>query len=302
MLTACPICEHYEYWLIPFNKASVPVGHSKVSNYQWRLCKNCGSGYPSPPPSLGELQLYWDLNRIENGREAITDEVWKLRLLQDKVWAERTFQFIEPHVAENQRYYLDVACGLGASVKYFETHGWISEGVDADPNVKEFHLKLGIKSIIGQIESVETARSFDLISISHAIYFITNPRAFVARVKNILNINGLFLVVLSDFMSSLSSGQPGFAHTWYPALNPLTYLLRQEGFELVDIRRIRGSILILARNTAASVSKPRARGPYREYLKHLTQRLRYRLFGTSILRTASLARWVHTKVKSKYPV
>jgi SAM-dependent methyltransferase len=279
----CPICTSSKSWLIKYKKDGINIQEDKFKNYSWKLCKQCGNAYPIPAPELSDLQKYWDQNRIETSIGEITQEIWNKRQSQDQIWAERTFKFVQPFVSNKKKEYLDIACGLGANVKLFSEKGWRAVGIDADPNTKKFHDLLGIQSTIGQIEQIEVKKLYDLISISHAIYFITEPRKFIQEVKNKLADKGLFLVVLSDFFSNFSDGQPGFAHTWYPTSFSMEYALEQEGFLIISRKKIRGSVLILARKDNGKAFSNIRTNPSLSYFLHLTQSVRYKLIGRPIL-------------------
>jgi SAM-dependent methyltransferase len=275
----CPLCQAEQFWRLPFNEKGVDRNEKRLENYEWRLCKRCANAYPVPAPTLTELQAYWDQNRVETSERKITEEVWQARQAQDVLWAGRVYDFVKPFTTPDQSSYLDIACGLGATVEYFQERGWRAEGIDADPNTKEFHLKRNIRSRIGQIENIEELIKFDLISVCHAIYFITEPLRFISRVKALLKPKGMFLVIVSDFSSTLSAGQPGFAHTWYPNQQSLKFLLSQEGFEIIFSKKIRGSILILSRTTTVDTPSQVKSRPLFAYLMHLSQQARYRYLG-----------------------
>jgi SAM-dependent methyltransferase len=287
----CPFCGEQNYWLIPFNQSGAAQADAFAKGYHWRLCKLCGNAYPSHPPELKQLQVFWDANRIEINSDANAEEIWRSRLRKEAVWAQRAYDFISPFLANRAGRFLDVACGLGATVEYFQNKGWIAEGVDADPSTAQHHSKLAIKTTIGQIENIETETGFDLISISHAIYFISDPLAFLDRVKTLLNQEGYLLIILSDFLSNLSDGQPGFAHTCYPSPSAMIHTLCQNGFQFVSQKKIRGSILILVRASGVCVSPPPKNFPTLIYAQHITQRLRYNTIGRPIL---SMARVIRT--------
>ncbi len=256
--------------------------------YHWRLCQDCGNGFPSTEPTLPELQAYWNRNRVDSADAPVTEDVWRYRLAISRAWAQRSYDFVVPFARAASRRFLDVACGLGETVALFERHGWQAEGVDADPNVKVFHERLGIRTTIGQMESLGLSSRFDLISIAHAIYFITGPRLFVQRVHVMLEESGIFLVVLSDLLSSMNAGYPGYAHTWYPTPYSLARLLEQEGFEVLGFRRVKGSTMVAAQKGA---SARRRISPYRAHQTHwlhLSHGWRYRLIGKPLLGVASL--------------
>jgi SAM-dependent methyltransferase len=291
-MSNCPLCGEQNYWLIPFNHGGAAKADAFAKEYHWRLCKLCGNAYPSHPPELKQLQVFWDANRIEINSDANAEAIWRSRLLKEAVWAQRAYEFISSFLANPTGRFLDVACGLGATVEYFQSKGWIAEGVDADPSTAQHHSKLAIKTTIGQIENIETETGFDLISISHAIYFISEPLDFLGRVKTLLNKEGFLLIILSDFLSNLSDGQPGFAHTWYPSPSAMIYILCQNGFEFVSQKKIRGSILILVRVSDVCVTARPNNVPFLIYAQHITQRFRYNTIGRPVLLMAQVIRTI----------
>lgn len=281
----CPVCGSKMSWTIPFFDREVDAVVRRGNGYHWRLCRACGNGFPSTEPTLAELQIYWNRNRIDEAESPVTQEVWRQRVAASRVWAQHSYDFVVPFVRSDSKRFLDVACGLGETVSLFQKHGWQADGVDADPNAKVFHERLGIRTTIGQMESVDALSRFDLISIAHAIYFITEPRRFVQRVRDMLDDGGLFLVVLSDLLSSLNASYPGYVHTWYPTPSSLIYLLEQEGFEILGSQQFRGSRMVVARK--GSRTTPRAH-PYRAYWAHLSHGWRYRFIGKPLRAVASL--------------
>ncbi len=289
----CPVCSSKLAWTISFFDHRTSTVVRRGSGYHWRLCQVCGNGFPSVAPTLTELQQYWNANRIDEAEAPVTPEVWSRRVAASQLWAQLSYDFVMPFVGSDSRKFLDVACGLGETVSLFQKRGWQAEGVDADPGTKVFHDRLGIQSTIGQVENVGTSTRYDLISIAHAIYFITEPRLFVQRVRGILNDGGLFMVVFSQLLSSLTPSRPAYVHTWYPTAYSLTYLLEQEGFEILNCRHVKGSIIVVARK---SVSREPQTQAYRAYWAHLSHGWRYRLIGKPLLAVASLRKRLRGRI------
>lgn len=282
----CPVCARVGSWPIAFVDEQSGKTLIRSADYHWSLCRTCGTAYPYPEPQLTDLQAYWNRNRIDEDEACVTENVWQERLKNSFIWARRTYGFVTPFVQNRRNRILDIACGLGATVAYFEEKGWDAEGIDADPNARQFHQRLGIRATIGQVENIDSLGNYDLISIAHAIYFISNPKGFVQRVRQLLNYDGLFCVTLSDLLSSFSNGMPGYVHTWYPTAQSLKYLLVQEGFEILDMRTTHGSIMLLAKVDAFNKTKLKA-NPRLAWFRFVTHSMRYRLIGRPVLRMVS---------------
>jgi SAM-dependent methyltransferase len=206
-------------------------------------------------------------------------------------WAERIFQFVEGSLRKGPGRFLDIACGLGNTVSLFGRKGWDAHGIDADPNTKEFHERLGIRTTIGQIENLDPGTKYDLISIAHAIYFISNPREFVRKIHGMLSENGLFLVVVSDVLASTNPARPSLALTWEPTLRSLKYFLQMEGFHVLKTTTIKGSSFVLAR---PGPTRRCHAMPILAYLQHATHEWRYLIYGRFIVKGRAIAK----KVKS----
>ena len=175
------------------------------------------------------------------------DANWSYRRAISRAGATRSFRLFAPLCANRPGRFLDVACGLGETVRIFADNGWDAEGIDADPSTARFHRDAGIRARIGQFEQIEAASGYDLIHIAHAIYFITDPMGFIRGVRARLAPGGLFCIVLADFMASADASLPSYTHTFFPTGASMRYALGLAGFEVVLSRKMSGSIFIAAR-------------------------------------------------------
>lgn len=288
----CPICAGSAKWPFRYNRdikieADISA-FSPDTDYGWRLCQTCGNGYPTFMPDLNALAQVWQSNRdLSDADRAREEEVWRYRKAISEKGARRSYDFFAPLYAKPAGRFLDIGCGLGETVKLFAEHGWDALGVDADPNMRRFHEAIHIKSQIGQIETLNLENSFDIIHTAHAIYFVTNVRAFIGSLRDRLAEDGLLCVVLADFLSSDDPGLPGYSHSFYPTASSMRYLLALEGFHVVFCKGKSGSIFIAARKTSGSLP---AIHPWLIRLAHESKPLRYALFGRPITAFKSLVK------------
>lgn len=290
----CPLCEGTASRTVPFRDHECGETVRRETGYHWRVCLTCGNAYPSEQPSLEELQAYWNRNRVDFNADQDIDAVWQERFRDSAIWAKRTYDFVSPFVRPGMSRFLDIACGLGATVSLFKEQGWHAEGVDADPNTKSFHDRLGISVTIGQVEQLDDRARFDLISIAHAIYFVTDPRKFIRFVRGLLTPDGMFLVVLSDLLSANTDGKPGYVHTWYPTAESLIYVLEQEGFKILRSTRLKGSILVLAKISEHTIIP--IGHPLRACLAHLSHDIRFCVWGSPRRFLAGIAKRILGRV------
>jgi SAM-dependent methyltransferase len=249
---ACPICGYGASWPMPYRRdTSFDAWRVKAGDtapYDWRLCRRCGNAYPSFQPGIEVLRHIWEENRVIPSSDMRTpEEVWAARHAAARKCAERSFALFAARSARSPGRFLDIGCGPGDTVRHFADHGWDAEGIDADPNMAPVHRRLGIRSQIGQFETMQTAGGYDIIHIAHAIYFITEPMRFLGAVRERLAPGGVFGIVLADFMATFDPGLPSYPHSFFPTAASMRYALALAGFETVSSRVWAGSVYLAAR-------------------------------------------------------
>jgi SAM-dependent methyltransferase len=276
----CPICGHQAFWPVAYNRDAAVDGWRKEigdrAPYDWRLCRTCNNAYPSQQPDLRVLARMWAVNRTPTDAGVDAATVAYRRFIS-RAGAERSYRLFGPLAGTSAGRFLDIACGLGETVRIFAAHGWNAEGIDADPSTEPFHRELGIRTQIGQLEDIEIRNNYDVIHIAHAIYFITDPMNFLRTMRERLAPGGLFCVVLADFMSSLDPARPSYAHSFFPTTASMRYALALAGFKTIFCHRLSGSIFIAAR-PATAVELPSV-WPFGAWLLHRTKSLRYAVLG-----------------------
>ena len=303
----CPICDASAAWPVAFHHAP-EVDHWRAligdtAPYRWLLCQTCGNAYPSVQPDLRVLARFWEAARTSDKAEDAAAN-WAYRRRISRIGGERAYRVFSPLLAHKPPgRFLDIACGLGETVRSFSERGWNAEGIDADPATKPLHEEIGIRSHIGQFETVDIEAGVDVIHISYAIYFITNPMNFLREVRRRLAADGLFCIVLADFMACSDGGLPGYSHSFLPTSASLRYALALAGFKTVLCRRVAGSLYLVAR--PAEVTPPRIWPPQvwppqvwprGIYLLHRTKALRYALIGRPYLALRQVAKRVLIRV------
>lgn len=283
---SCPICNNTSGWPIPFSMHGVPEilrERDASSSYRWLLCTTCGNGYPSVQPDIELLSKAWEASRNEGPSDFNPDApIWVQRRLDAQVHARRSFGMFAPLAGKSDPgSFLDIACGMGETVRMFQQHGWRAEGIDADPNMQRLHQHIGITSHIGQIERVALSRPYDVIHIAHAIYFITEPMRFLRTVRTHLKPDGLFCIVISNLLASYASSQPSYVHSFYPTDSSLRFALASAGLQTVASRYAAGSIYIAAKPAEVTRSSVNVRYIY---WKYRTQAVRLALIGRPYLK------------------
>ncbi len=291
----CLICGHENFWSIPFVRdPDAEIWRAELGDHNphtWHLCRRCGNAVPSKQPDLRILRRLWEINRSVGDLDpAAIEAVWKHRQVISRAGAERSYHLFAPLARNTPGRFLDIACGLGETVQVFAAHGWDAEGIDTDPSTARFHRELGIRSRIGQIEAIDVGPNYDIIHIAHAIYFVTEPMRFLKSVREWLAPNGLFCVVLADFLASYDPSVPSYAHSFFPSASSMQYALTMAGFETIYCKLLSGSVFIAARASQNPKTPPVY--PIFSYVKFRTKRWRYACIGRPYLALRKMAKAV----------
>ena len=140
---------------------------------------------------------------------------------------------------------LDIGCNDGTLLASYKTHGIYRMGFDPAENLAVFSQKVADRVVTGFFEADAFDRDPDLksrrpkIITSIAMFYdLEDPNKFVADLKRVLDVDGLWVIQMSYLPSMLE--QNDFAnicheHLEYYSLQSLECLLNRHDFVLVDV-------------------------------------------------------------------
>jgi SAM-dependent methyltransferase len=248
-------------------------------------CIICGSSKMIPIP----FERHQEAEIWQSNRKGAVDETanWTERRRIARIGADRSWEmFSGLHKGSSKGRFLDIACGLGLTVKQFQDNGWLAEGNDIDATVKPIHDELGIRTRIGPVESENWEEPFDLIQVAYAIYFITDPRAYIERLRHLLKPGGHLAIVMADHLAYTCQGGPAYMHTFIPTMESMEGLLARAGYKTVLRRKISDTWFIAATPGEAEPPKIDAKAILRA---HRSRAMRWKLFGANRARLRALA-------------
>jgi 2-polyprenyl-3-methyl-5-hydroxy-6-metoxy-1,4-benzoquinol methylase len=108
---------------------------------------------------------------------------------------------------------LEVGCGDGAVLKTLCDLGWVTEGVELDPDAVANARKKGLKVHPGRLESLHLdGGRFDAVVLRHVVEHVHDPRRLLGECRRVLHPQGT-LVVLTPNARSL--GHRVFKGSWF---------------------------------------------------------------------------------------
>jgi SAM-dependent methyltransferase len=284
----CIICGSGAMTPIPFDRRpeadAILARRGQIADYQWFLCETCGNASPAYQPDLRALEEIWQSNSKDT---AVAEANWAERRRISSIGADRSWDvFAGLHKGPGKGRFLDIACGLGYTVKRFQDNGWLAEGNDIDATVKPIHDELGIQTRIGPVEGQNWEEPFDLIQIAYAIYFITDPKAYIQRLQTLLKPGGHLAIVMADHLAYTCQGGPAYMHTFIPTAESMEGLLIRAGYRTVLRQKMRDTWFIAATPGKAEAPPIDTKAILRA---HRTRAMRWKLLGANRARLRAAA-------------
>lgn len=107
---------------------------------------------------------------------------------------------------------LDVGCGSGAFLLRAAELGWRAKGIDVDPNATGFARSQGCDAVTGELaELINTSERFDVVTSSHVIEHVADPRRHLSECRELLEPGGILWL---ETPNSASYGHCRFGADW----------------------------------------------------------------------------------------
>jgi SAM-dependent methyltransferase len=250
-------------------------------------CCNCGLVYLNPRPSKDLLYSYYPTvyyqpvetkfrskfqqqvkklsSRLKRwvledyyGYPSARPHSWFRGLRKMLLWPDKTFRELKgrhPLPWRGEGKVLDVGCGAGGNLKTLQEQGWDPYGIEMSEVAATHARKLVTENIhSGTLESAPfSAKSFDLVLMSHSLEHLPSPLDALHRIHRLLKEDGLLVVSVPN-LKSLEFKL--FGPWWYPLDPPrhfyhferksLTRVLAQAGFRIYHARTAVSSVFWMA--------------------------------------------------------
>lgn len=208
---------------------------SDPNNLNCRIvaCNRCGLVYSNPRE---KQELLNDVYRSVEDEEYLKQRSWKEASYR---W---NLQRLERHVAGGRL--LDFGCGHGFFLSLLDGR-WDACGVEPARAAARYAADtLGQKVYCGFLDEVGLEdESFDAVTMFHVLEHVADPTGELERANRLLKPGGYVYVEVPDFGSVLSRWRKRRwwyimrFHTYYFTRQSLIRMLRETGFEPVDVHR-----------------------------------------------------------------
>ncbi len=260
MNPSCPQCGRSDCRILI---SPVTDRFSPKDAYRIARCRSCRIAFTDParesyPGDYEPFQFQDPVPRTTGTRAAILDAFYRGR----GSWATRVLLFLPSLVFRardrmkvrardlyarpfrRRGRLLDIGCGAGDTLK-----AWVGQhaecvGLETNPEAAALaRERLGLDIRSGPLEGQDFApASFDVITLSHVLEHVADPKATLARCSTLLRPGGEILVWVPNFDSPLRAlfGVGWFPyevprHRWHFTAGNVRALLQEAGLKTVEI-------------------------------------------------------------------
>lgn len=204
-LTVCPIC----------NSSNQTVfGHAvdyTVSKSEFQLveCKNCNFVFTNPRPDQNSIGAYYESDEYVSHSNTNKGLIFTLYQVVRKITLKQKTKFVTS--LTQGRNALDVGSGTGDFLASLKADQWNAVGLEPNENAR-------LQSISNHLLEVYHPsalfdgfkdKSFDLITMWHVLEHVHDLKAYVAKISDLLNTNGVAVIAVPN-RSSLDAKIYGF--------------------------------------------------------------------------------------------
>jgi SAM-dependent methyltransferase len=208
-------------------------------------CLNCGLVFLNPVMTAeAYADFYRDTYRPLLGAFQAREITAEILAGEDRkrVYAEALIELLEPEMAKcNAHNLLDIGGSVGVTADHL-SEAFELEATVLDPSPEEIALakRRVLKTIIDFIEEHQPNDQYDLITMCQTIDHLQDPAAALAKIHQMLNLDGLFFMDIVDFRAKYRhngsiEAATKIDHPYCFTQESATIYLERAGFEILTI-------------------------------------------------------------------
>lgn len=233
----CPVCGNSENDLYLATKDFFLT----QENFKIVKCTNCTFIYTNPIPKIEHLAEYYNSpNYISHvlKKNSIIDRIYQIIR---KINLSNKYKIVNKH--QNAGHILDVGCGTGELLKYFEGKGWQTTGIEPAESARNFAIDQYHLDIYPENKLLEFEKEkFDIISMWHVLEHVHDLNRRLEQLKRILKSDGHLIIAVPNIESFDAAYYGKYwaaldvpRHLYHFSKQTLTKLIEKHSFELVSV-------------------------------------------------------------------
>jgi len=156
-------------------------------------CQTCGFIHLYPIPTPKELEDFYKTQYYEEKKPGWTEDQLKEKVFWDINFEDKmnTINTLSDGIGKKR--ILDIGCGNGLFLKFFQRHDWDVLGIEPSGTVAGYAREIGIPVIQDTIENIKLNELglFDVVNLSFVLEHVPNPKELCTIVFNLLKPGGV---------------------------------------------------------------------------------------------------------------
>jgi SAM-dependent methyltransferase len=267
---------------------AVEAKHSKAQRPVTLVkCQSCGLVYLNPRPTRDKIGDFYSSTYYAHGDMVARQKLLRLRLrnrfleglggygksldlrIVNKLALVGLVDVIIPSTLRGRL--LDVGCGDGERVLWYQSRGFEAYGVETSARAVENAKSLGLKVQQGTLSDANYPDNFfDVIVMAHVLEHTHSPQAYLQECSRILKRGGVLAVAVPNIESQSASvlGEDWSflmlpIHLYHFSVGTLSEYMRQNNFEIDSLV----GKLVYPRMVRSSCRNARQNRSFPEYAK-----------------------------------
>ena len=235
-LENCPLCDEKTF------QEFIQCTDFSISRETFHLvkCTSCGFVFTNPRPATSEIGRYYNSDiYISHHSDKKGLIPWVYRKIRDIQFVNKT-NIIKRYFKTSVSV-LDIGCGTGDFLKYCNTLGWVTAGVEPDTDAREQANKKHIPvHDLGFLK--QTYEKYDVITLWHVLEHVHKLQGRMKELSHLLNDNGIIIIAVPNPNSPDAIHYKNYwaaydvpRHLLHFTKDSMTLLFKKHNFKLIDI-------------------------------------------------------------------
>lgn len=208
-LFKCPVCES--------NSLSIALSAKDYfftqETFQIMKCNSCEFLFTNPRPNSAELNRYYQTDEYLSHATTKKTVLSVIYSILRNVSIKRKYSLISKIKFKGK--ILDIGCGTGEVLNYFNRKGWETLGIEPAENPRNFAVTNYGLSVFdeSQLNNLQTA-SFDITTMWHVLEHVSDLNERISQVKRILKNDGTLIIAVPNSKSWDAGHYKNFWAAW----------------------------------------------------------------------------------------
>jgi len=232
-IVECPVCASEEFQLIG-EKDRYGLHYPVV------ICKTCGVVFANPRLNEASFNSFY---RDDYRPLYVGEEKPKERFFQSQIYkGQKIYRYLKSKniIDDTPKFILEVGCGAGGILKYFEQQGHEVMGIDLGEEYINYGKNIhNLNLHFCSLTSVNLPKKPDLVIYSHVMEHLLNPKEDLQLLKQLIHLDSVIYIEVPGLKNLEKNYRMDLlqyfqnAHTFHFSLGSLKNLLNLSGYKIL---------------------------------------------------------------------